>query len=317
MRLCRVLHDDRERVGFYRSGGVVLLEDAARLRETATGVGTPELAEAALLDCLPPEGPARAAASQVCGWLDENEPAAVAALLPESEYRLLRPLDRPPSIYLLAGNYAAHIEEGGDVAVLRKETFPYVFMKPPTAFSDPGTPFVLPVVSPESIDWELELAVVIGRRAKGIAESEALDHVAGYTVVNDISDRRFRPNPGRSERPRDRFFDWLHGKWHDGSCPMGPCVRSADTVPDPQDLELCLTVNGEVRQSSSTRQQIFPVAAVIEFLASFVTLEPGDVISTGTPAGVGKTTGSYLCAGDRVEATIDGIGTLVTPIAAG
>jgi len=122
--------------------------------------------------------------------------------------------------------------------------------------------------------------------------------------------------PGRKERKNDSFFDWLHGKWHDSFCPCGPCLATADAIPDPQTLGLKLSVNGTVRQNASTGQQIFPVAAVIEFISNICTLEPGDMISTGTPAGVGNATGTYLHPGDKVEAWIEGIGTLVSPIVA-
>ena len=159
--------------------------------------------------------------------------------------------------------------------------------------------------------------MVIGRHCRDVDEAEALEYVAGYTVVNDISDRKFTPNPGRKPRERDRFFDWLHGKWHDTFCPVGPCVLSADAVPDPQALTIRLTVNGETKQDGSTGQMIFPVAAVISFLSRFVTLEPGDLISTGTPSGVGSSTGIYLKPGDTVvEASIEGIGTLENPVVA-
>jgi 2,4-didehydro-3-deoxy-L-rhamnonate hydrolase len=228
---------------------------------------------------------------------------------------LLVPVPRPNKMFFLAGNYAQHIEEGGGTAAERAETFPYVFMKPPsTTLTHPGKPVQIPAVSPDHIDWELELAVVIGRLAKGVSESEALDYVAGYTVVNDISNRRFRPNPDRKPRHRDPFFDWLHGKWHDSFCPCGPCVLAAAPGIDPQQFELQLTVNGVVKQQASTALQIFPVAAVIEFLSRFVTLEPGDLIATGTPAGVGDARGQYLRPGDRIEATIGAIGTLVSVV---
>jgi len=128
--------------------------------------------------------------------------------------------------------------------------------------------------------------------------------------VNDISDRGFRPNPNRKERDRDKFFDWQHGKWHDASCPVGPCIACPESIPDPQVLPLKLTVNGEVHQDASTALQIFPVAAVIEFVSAFITLEPGDIISTGTAAGVGHAKGVHLNPGDIVEAGIDGIGVL-------
>jgi len=188
-------------------------------------------------------------------------------------------------------------------------------MKPPsTTLTHPGDPVVIPKNSPDHVDWELELAVVIGRRIKNVPENEALAHVAGYTIVNDISDREFRPNPGRKPREKDSFFDWLHGKWHDRFCPCGPCVVSADAIADPQSLPMELRVNGVTRQKATTAQQIFPVAAVIAFVSSIVTLEPGDIISTGTPAGVGHSAGTYLKAGDRMEATIGSIGTLMSPV---
>jgi 2-keto-4-pentenoate hydratase/2-oxohepta-3-ene-1,7-dioic acid hydratase in catechol pathway len=145
---------------------------------------------------------------------------------------------------------------------------------------------------------------------------EALDYVAGYTVVNDVTDRKFTPNPGRKARERDKFFDWLHGKWHDTFCPMGPCVLSADAAGDPQAFRLTLTVNGKTKQDGTTAQMVFPVAAVLSFLSSFVTLEPGDIISTGTPSGVGSASGTYLKPGDIVVASIDRIGRLENPIVA-
>ena len=235
--------------------------------------------------------------------------------IPADSVKLLVPNPRPNKLFLLAGNYAKHIEEGGEIAAERAETFPYVFMKPPTTtLTNPGDPVVIPSVSPDHIDWELELGVVIGKGGKGIKEAEALGHVAGYTIFNDISDRKFRPNPDRKERPRDRFFDWMHGKWHDRSCPSGPCITSSESITDPQKLAMKLSVNGEVRQDASTAQQIFSVAEVVAFISSFVTLERGDMISTGTAAGVGNTTKTYLKSGDRIEATIEGIGTLVSPV---
>ncbi len=117
--------------------------------------------------------------------------------------------------------------------------------------------------------------------------------------------------PIRAEkREKDSFFDWQHGKWHDTFCPVGPCVTAADALPDPQQLALTLKVNGRTHQSASTAQMIFPVAAIIEFVSAIVTLEPGDIISTGTPSGVGNTTGTYLKPGDQMEAAIEGIGVL-------
>jgi 2-keto-4-pentenoate hydratase/2-oxohepta-3-ene-1,7-dioic acid hydratase in catechol pathway len=175
---------------------------------------------------------------------------------------------------------------------------------------------LIPRISPGQIDWECELGVVIGSTCRHVAEEDALQHVAGYTVVNDISDRGFKPNPGRKPRERDAFFDWQHGKWHDSSCPVGPCIASAASIGDPQRLRITLSVNGAMKQDSSTGQMIFPVAAIIAFASSLMTLEPGDLISTGTPAGVGKARGEFLKPGDLVAAEIEGIGRLENPVEA-
>ena len=156
--------------------------------------------------------------------------------------------------------------------------------------------------------------MIIGRTCKNVAESDALRHVAGYTVINDISDRQFRPNPGRTKREKGGYFDWLHGKWHDTFCPQGPCVLPADELLDPQQLRMNLRVNGEIEQDGSTAEMVFSVAAVIAFISSFVTLVPGDIISTGTTSGVGSAKGKFLKPGDVVEAWIDRIGTLRNPV---
>jgi len=316
MRLCRLRHDGKVRVAFYSEERIIPLAAAAAAFQRVTGraIRLPEGDD--LLPFLPPEGAAVQATRDLESWLAADAShVPVQGTVPTADAELLVPIPRPNKIFLLAGNYAEHIREGGGIAAERAETFPYVFMKPPTTtLTDPGRPIRIPKISPAHIDWELELAVVIGRKVRGVSEADALKSVAGYTIINDISNRRFRPNPGRKERPKDTFFDWLHGKWHDGFCPCGPCVTSADAIPDPQALLMKLSLNGQVRQDASTALQIFPVAAVIEFLASFVTLEPGDIISTGTPAGVGNSSGTFLKAGDRMHAQIGSIGTLITPV---
>jgi 2,4-didehydro-3-deoxy-L-rhamnonate hydrolase len=319
MRLCRFQSAAGPAVGFYDERGVVPLTAAAQRYDAEIGRVQGELpASAELLDFLPPAGPGFGAARTLADWVAANFdrlPPGIK-LDPETTH-LLVPVPRPNKLFLLAGNYADHIREGGGVAAERAETFPYVFMKPPsTTLTDPGRPIKLPKAAPDAVDWELELAVVIGRRCKNVREADALGHVAGYTILNDISQRRYRPNPGRKPRERDKFFDWLHGKWFDSFCPAGPCVASTDAVPDPQALKMTLTLNGEVRQDATTALQIFPVAAVIEFISAMVTLEPGDLISTGTPAGVGSTTGTFLKPGDVMRGTVERIGTLVTMVEA-
>jgi 2-keto-4-pentenoate hydratase/2-oxohepta-3-ene-1,7-dioic acid hydratase in catechol pathway len=312
-RLCRYQHNRDPRVAFYFDNHLVDLQELA----AATRVQLPPSAD--LLAYLPPEDKA---ASAVHGLLQRYRalPAAEQDRLrtPIGSVQLLVPIPEPKKVILLAGNYAAHIVEGGSEAPERKETFPYFFWKPPsTTLTHPGAPIRIPESSPDHIDWELELGVIIGKRCARVTEQAALDYVAGYTICNDISDRKLRINPGRKQRDRDAFFDWLHGKWHDTFLPMGPCVRSAADVPDPQQFPMKLRVNGQTMQDANTNLMIFPVAALVSILSNLTTLEPGDMISTGTPAGVGsgRKPPVYLKKGDVVEAEIEGIGVLKNPVA--
>ncbi len=309
MRLCRFEQGGNTRIGFYQDDSVLPVTAVAE----ALGGAVPE--PESLLDVLP-GGKAREAVVGLQGQLANASSEEIAErAIPIDDVAVLVPIPNPTKLMLLAGNYSKHIEEGGGRAEERARTFPYVFMKPPlTTLTHPGDPIKIPAVSPDHIDWELELGVIIGRQCKGVAEKDALDYVAGYTVVNDISDRKFKPNPDRAEREKDGFFDWLHGKWHDTFCPMGPCVLPAGEDSDPQNLHLTLRVNGNVEQDGSTAEMVFPVAAIIEFISSFVTLEPGDIISTGTTSGVGAPKGKFLKAGDIVEAEIEGIGVLRNPV---
>ena len=310
MRVCRFEQNGEVKAGFYFDDYVVPVQAASEAR------GDAEVLDSSCLLRLLPHGENHQAARDLLNWVNSDGAAACESLqISCSEIQLKIPNPRPNKLFLLAGNYAKHIEEGGGTAREREETFPYVFMKPAsTTLTDPGSAIKIPKVNPNTTDWELELGIVIGKGGKHISEADALSHVAGYTIFNDISDRGYHPNENRKERPKDGFFDWLHGKWHDSFCPCGPCIASPDTVTDPQALALELKHNGEVRQDSNTAEMVFPVAAVIEFISQSVTLEPGDMISTGTAAGVGNTTKTYLKAGDLMHASIDSIGTLITPV---
>ncbi len=239
---------------------------------------------------------------------------AATPALPMTQVRLLAPITRPPRILAAAGNYQEHLVEGGAPRVDPSRVVPKLFIKPASTIIGPDQPFHLSPIS-RSIDWELELAAVIGTRCRDVAAADALGMVAGYSIINDISARSM--DWGLEDRQAgswDGFFDWLNGKWLDGSAPLGPWFVTADDVPDPQALAMELRVNGEVRQSADTSQMIFGVAQLVAFASRFLTLEPGDVIATGTPAGVGATTGTFLADGDVMAATIEGLGTLVTPV---
>jgi len=315
MRLCRYQHNGHVEVALYYDDGVVNLHKAA----AELKVALPTKMSGNLLDYLPPDGKSFAAANELFTRFEKLGAADKGRLkIGLDGVRLKVPIPDPKKAILLAGNYAAHIIEGGGEAPERKETFPYFFWKPPsTTLTHPGDPIRIPQISPHHVDWEIELGVIIGRTCKGVKESEALAYVAGYTVCNDVSDRRFQINPDRKKRDRDAFHDWLHGKWHDTFLPMGPCILSAATVKDPQQFPLRLRVNGTLMQDANTGQMIFPVAALVSILSSFVTLEPGDVIVTGTPAGVGaaRKPPVFLKSGDMVECEIGGIGLLKNPVA--
>jgi 2-keto-4-pentenoate hydratase/2-oxohepta-3-ene-1,7-dioic acid hydratase in catechol pathway len=243
--------------------------------------------------------------------------AETAEAYPMESVTLLAPLPRPGKLLALAGNYAEHLKEaslerGFELGLSespRQTTVPRPFLMPTTAIRGPGDIVPWPAYSRE-VDYELELAVVIGERAKDVTSEAALDCVAGYTIGNDISARSVTFKEGRGPRPWDEFYDWLNGKWSDGFFPMGPFLVTKDEIDDVQNLAMTLKVNGQVRQSANTGQMIYPVADVVSFLSHLMTLEPGDVISTGTPSGVGIATGKLLKGGDEIECTIEELGTL-------
>ncbi len=246
---------------------------------------------------------------------DLVESARASILL--SSVRLLAPIRRPGKVLALAGNYAEHIKEAGLKLGLsdspRLTTVPRPFLMPATAVIGPGDEIPWPAYS-ETIDYEIELAVVIGKDAKCISAADAPGVIAGYTIANDVSARTVTFAKNRAERPWDKFYDWLNGKWADGFCPMGPYLLTADEIDDVQNLNMTLTVNGQTRQNANTSQMIYPVADIVSFLSQIMTLEPGDVIATGTPSGVGMATGDYLKAGDRIECTIEKLGTLANTL---
>lgn len=249
-------------------------------------------------------------------WLTRARDAPTGESVPLASVRLRAPLRRPPKLLALAGNYQEHVRESAVADVRKANAVPLLFLKPSTSIIAAGEPVYAPEIS-RAVDYELELAVVIGARCKHVDVDDALGVVAGYLVANDISARAIDWGVERGEvTPRMAFFDWLNGKWPDSFAPMGPYIVTADEVPDPQALAMRLTVNGVVRQQASTADMIFSVAETIAFCSRFMTLEPGDIILTGTPSGVGATTQTYLQPGDRIAAWIEGLGTLVTPVIA-
>src|SRR5258705_10089753 len=230
------------------------------------------------------------------------------------DVELLAPLPRPGKLLAVAANYQDHVTESGAPPLDRSRLSPRLFLKPSTSIIGPGVAVELPAESTE-VDWEAELAVVIGRRARRVDAEAALGVVAGYMNANDVSARSV--DYGFPRDTDDRavwFFDWLAGKWFDGFAPLGPWLIPANEVGDPQDLQIDLLLNGSSRQHGSTKDMIFTVAELVAHASRLMTLEPGDVILTGTPSGVGAATGEYLKTGDEMAVSVGPLGTLITPV---
>jgi 2-keto-4-pentenoate hydratase/2-oxohepta-3-ene-1,7-dioic acid hydratase in catechol pathway len=243
-----------------------------------------------------------AQAEDVLRTMDTGAAAAV-------EYdALLPPLRWPRKVVCAGVNYRRHMKEmGGEIPA--EGWRPFFFLKAPTtSVIGPHDPIIVRSPDQARYDWEAELAVVIGIGGRDIPAAEALAHVAGYCVANDVTAR------GRHRReavPADAFiYDWFAAKSMDSSLPLGPGITPAFQVPDPQDLRLRLWVNGELQQDESTSDMVCPVSELVSAASEVVTLEPGDVIATGTPSGVGAGRGLYLKDGDVVRVTIDTLGTL-------
>ena len=234
--------------------------------------------------------------------------------IPLKSVTLRSPVLNPEKILLMAVNYHAHRKE-----ISPKEsapTEPYLFTKFRNTLIGPGEAVVIPRVSQKG-DWEVELAVIIGRAGKNISKGEAMDYVAGYSVSNDISFRDLQFSTQLPDGSTKLGLNWVKGKGLDASFPLGPWLVTADEIPDPHDLEISLSVNGKVRQNSSTSDMVFRIDSIIEYASKGMTLKPGDIISTGTPQGVAAFTGGpYLADGDVLEGTIERIGTLRNPVRA-
>jgi 2-keto-4-pentenoate hydratase/2-oxohepta-3-ene-1,7-dioic acid hydratase in catechol pathway len=215
--------------------------------------------------------------------------------------RLLAPVE-PGKIVAIGLNYMDHIRESG----VEPPKVPLVFAKFPSSVTGPADPIRIPRELAQRVDWEVELAVVIGSRARDVGPEEALGHVDGYTVANDVSARDLQFSDGQ----------WVRGKSLDTFCPLGPVLVTADEIPDPQALRLTTRVNGELMQDATTDLMVFDVATLISFCSRSFTLEPGDVLLTGTPWGCGEfmEPRRSLAPGDVVECEIEGIGALRNPV---
>lgn len=293
MRLVRCIYQEQAMIGVVRGDRVVLPGLASDrpigLDSISTIIDGGALARRRLEDFV-------ATASTQCS-------------VPLADVMMTAPIPRPrKNIMCLGWNYAEHVAESAAVTGKRAEQpqSPIVFTKAVTSVSGPYDDVPLDSRATQQLDWEVELGVVIGAGGRHIAEADALSHVFAYCVINDLSARDVQ----------FRHKQYFLGKSLDGCCPMGPCLVTGDEIPDPQRLTLTSRVNGELMQRANTGQMIFSVARIIAILSTYLTLEPGDIIATGTPSGVGfaRSPPRFLAAGDVVECEIEEIGKLVNRI---
>ncbi|EGU56164.1 hypothetical protein VINI7043_24417 [Vibrio nigripulchritudo ATCC 27043] len=228
--------------------------------------------------------------------------------LPLENVTLLAPIPRPrKNIFGIGLNYVEHVAESSRTLDTDKDlpTEPVIFSKPPTTVIGPGDAIEHNANITQQLDWEVELAVVMGTRAKKVAKEAALNHVFGYSLMIDMSARDCR-----------RAGQWIYSKGQDTFAPFGPCIVTADEIPDPQNLNLSLKVNKETKQNSNTRHMLFKVDELIEDISQGITLEPGDIIATGTPEGVGagREPQEWVWPGDIIEAELEHIGSLRHPV---
>jgi len=234
----------------------------------------------------------------------------VGAALPAANVRLLAPIPRPrKNIFGIGLNYVEHVAESSRALDTAKDLpkQPIIFSKPPTTVIGPDDPIEHNARITQQLDWEVELAAIIGRRAKSVPVERALDYVFGYSIMIDVSARDCR-----------RAGQWIYSKGQDTYGPFGPCIVTTDEIPDPQRLDLWLSVNGKMKQKSNTRHMLFKVADLVADISAGITLEPGDIIATGSPDGVGagRTPQEWLWPGDVVIAGVEGIGEIRHPVVA-
>jgi 2-keto-4-pentenoate hydratase/2-oxohepta-3-ene-1,7-dioic acid hydratase in catechol pathway len=219
-----------------------------------------------------------------------------------SEVRLLAPIPRPSKIWAVGWAYKKHKEEVKNAQELND---PFIFLKAPSSIIATAEPIRLPAVAPDKVDYEGELTVIIGRQACGVSAADGMDYVAGYSIGNDVSARDVQKGD-----KADRMANVSLGKSFDTFTPLGPSLTTLDEFQDPNDIELKTYVDGELRQQARTSDLIYPVAELVSYASIYTTLEPGDLILTGTPAGVGHPAGRFLKAGSEIRIEIEGIGAL-------
>lgn len=301
MRLYTFEIDGAQRLGAEHNGKLVDLQAAYAAQG---GDPAPAVWLVDMLSLVRGGPPAMEAAQLALAFAVSSPEAVREATFDLAQVSLQAPLPRPGKILCSGVNYRGHLEENPD-AVLPK--YPFFFAKFPSAVVGPGDPIVLPALSDQS-DYEVELAVVIGRTTRHVPEERAMECVAGYTILHDVS--------ARDVQFQDAQITL--GKNFDSFAPMGPCMVTAEEIPDPGNLRLRTLLNGQVMQDSSTADWFYPLPELLSFLSSVMTLDPGDLVSTGTPAGVGyfQQPRVFLKPGDTVVLEVEGIGRLENPVVA-
>ena len=308
MKLAVFKNKEERRIGFASKGTKVFIDAVAAFDLLKESVDDPRGEMISLIESWAekPQEKLEGAITKIA-----NDPSRADMLLDVANLKLEAPLARPGKIVCLAGNYREHIVESGYEAPKQSDVITQqLFLKPASAIIGDGDEIVIGSNN-VTVGWETELAVVIGKRGRNIEAANAYSHVFGYTILNDLSERRLNSRiENRKKREMDGFCDWLAGKWFDGFAPFGPWIVTADEIGDPHNLEIKLTVNAQLRQQGNTCDMIFRIPDQIAYISSIMTLEPGDIISTGTPVGAGVGGAASLNDGDELVCEIEKIGTL-------
>lgn len=297
MKLAHFLRDGKTRVGIVNDGYVIDLADISakvEAREFLNLQSIDDILTQGKLDLLN----------------QSKEKFSTGASFPLETTKLASPIMHPQKIYCAAVNYLSHSEEQN----VKPPIEPYFFTKFANAIIGQGDPILIPRKS-RKVDWEVELAVIIGKKGKYISRDKAMEHVAGYTISNDVSYRDLQLPEGYPQKVSPLGQNWIKGKGLDNAFPIGPWLVTSDEIGDLYEKRISLSVNGSIKQDAMLGEMVFKVDRLIEYISDGITLLPGDIISTGTPMGVAVFTGApFLKEGDIVEAEIEGIGKLWNPV---
>lgn len=292
-----------KRLGIKTDLGIIEVETICKLFCLSHGFEVPSLPTSPL-EFIQADDSIKKLIEKAADWTFNNDTGHPTVLSSPEQVTLLAPIPRPGKIICVGHNYREHCVEQD--APIPDE--PVIFAKFPSCVQNPNAVVIRPAVTRE-MDYEAEMGVVIGTRARGVSRDEALSVVGGYVNLNDVTSRDLQ----RKDK------QWIRAKSSDTYCPMGPWLVTPDEIPDPQKCQIQMRLNGNVMQHSNTGDMIFPIAVLIEYISKFTTLEPGDVIATGTPPGVGghRTPPIFLKPGDEMEVEVEGCGVLRSTVAAG